>query len=153
MQHSTHSILTLTPLGDPNTYSPVTPHLSNQPRESVVIEAGVEDYPLLLTEVHPNREVVILHPQEDRIQPIFNCLTAFLWEIYKIHHGLKSSISSPTVFRVFSIGATSDSVAKPYRINSTGLSTNGILPSLTSLASLCTAHNLWIFCCYESEGC
>lgn len=78
MQHSTDSILILTPLGDPNTYSPVTFHLSKEPRECVVIEAGVEDYPLLLTEVHPNGEVVVLHPQEDGIQPILNCLTAFI---------------------------------------------------------------------------
>ena len=78
MQHSTDSILTLTPLGDPNTYSLVTFHLGEQSRECVVIEAGVEDYLLLLTEVHPNREVVVLHPQEDGIQPILNCLTAFI---------------------------------------------------------------------------
>lgn len=153
MQPSTDSIVTLTPLGDPNTYSPVVFHLSEQPHEYVVIEAGVEDYPLLLTEVHPNREVVVLHPQEDGIQPILNSVTAFLRAIYTIQHWLRFCIWSPTVFRVFSTGATGVSVAKPYRVNNTALSTNGILPSLTSLASFCTAHNLWFFCCYGFEGC
>ena len=74
MQRSTHSLVTQTHLYSPDTYS---------------------------DEVHPNSELVVLHLQEDSIQPITNLLTAFLRAIYKIPSLITADISSPTVL-VFS---------------------------------------------------
>lgn len=62
MQRSTHSLVTQPPVSNLDTDRVVVLHSRKQPRELMSIEPKVEDYPLLVTKVHPNREVGFLHP-------------------------------------------------------------------------------------------